>query len=194
METVDETTESVWNPVARRDPETRPLECSGGRATATYRPWSARERLAYEDTLTTRMLDEDTRGEETVRLGTMKLIALTLTLDSVTGFPPEVEVDDFEVERVPDPDGGKGAVRLVRKPVKRTVPFNPKDERCLLVLDSTTYGELVKHALDVQPLPSAGDDDEDDAADPNGNPADEDPSLTPPTPLAGTAASDEAHD
>jgi hypothetical protein len=143
-----------WNPLARREPVTVPLECSGGQASATYAPWSARERLAYEDAMTTRLLTEDGAGEETVRLGTMRLVALGLTLQRLDGFPPGYE--------------------------------EPTEEH-LLTLDAEVYAEILRHALEVQPLPS-GDKPDEPAAELEGDTAEGgDPFPTPPTPPTGSA-------
>lgn len=148
----------AWDPLAKRDPVTLPIKSSGGEASATFRPWSGRERLAYEDAMTIRLLAEDGAGSETVRLGTMRLVALTLTLVELHGFPPGYE--------------------------------HPTEDQ-LLELDSGVLGELVTLSLEVQPLPSAADD-EDDVEEPAEGSEGSDPSRTPPTPPAAKRAARKA--
>lgn len=130
----------AWDPFASRALVTRELKVSDGQARASFRAWSAREKLAYEDGLTVRLMDSDRNGDDTVRIGTMRLLALALTIQSVEGFPDEITVEQVE----------KGKTVLVRE------RFDPRNEDHLLALDEATYDELVEIALDVQPLPGMG--------------------------------------
>lgn len=129
----EETTSATgWNPLARRDPVTKPLAVSHGEATATFRPWSARERLAYEDR-SLGMIGSDEAGNATMRMGRVNALAISLTIDSWTGFPEKVTrpVDDEDVEET----------------------FDLRRLEHVELLDPDTYAELAKHARAVQPLP-----------------------------------------
>lgn len=173
-----------WNPLASTEAHPHPVPSSDGEAVVYARQWSGRERLAYEDQLTARFLDmaqlgddeddepSDADAAKAVRIATMRLVATSLTLVRAEGFPPVPTEDGAGVE-----------------------DFDPTDERHLLALTESVYGELVAIALAVQPLPGmgaatstpttaaetatgeAGDADEAD-----------DPSPTPPTPPAARGA------
>jgi hypothetical protein len=155
-----ETTPAVveWNPLEEIRPETVPLEASGGRASVTYRRWTGRERLAYEDAITQRMLTTDERdGSDTVKIGTLRLFAASLTIVASSGFPET-------------PDG-------------RPFLSGTRAEReadLLRITDRPTYDEILRTANRIQPLPSqesdAGDPDDDEDGDAG------DPSPTPSTP------------
>lgn len=141
----ENTVEAVpeWNPLATTEPETHPLKASGGRATVLLAPWTGRERLAYEDALTERMLTEDENGETTVRMGTLRLFAISLTIKGSTGFG----VDGFL-------SGDRAKV----------------EADLLSITDAKTFEEIRDLALKVQPLPSqdnSSDDDEDAGEDPS---------------------------
>lgn len=144
-----------WNPLRRAEPETIPLKVSGGEASLTYRRWSGRERLAYEDALTERFLTTDERdGTDTVKLGSMRLYAVSLTIVGSSGF-----------ERFAGPDFLQGD--------------RAKIERDLLMIDDEdTYAEIMETALRVQPLPRQDKADEETG----GDDATEDPSRTLSTP------------
>lgn len=73
-----------WNPLLRRDEVEHEVPGSGGTAHAYARPWSGAERIAYEDTMTTRVLPDDGIG---LRMGTLELVHATLTLTRAVGFP-----------------------------------------------------------------------------------------------------------
>lgn len=154
-----------WNPLAELVDEIVPLEVSGGRATIVLRRWSGRERLAYEDAITQKMLTTDERtGEDTVKIGTLRMYAATLTIRGSSGFPVE------------------GFLSGPREKVEADL---------LSITDRETFSEILRHALRVQPLPSqesaAGDDGDDDE---DGD----DPFPTPRTPEAnGDAAVSESH-
>lgn len=116
-----------WSPFALPETVTVPLRCSEGAATATFRGWTAREQLAYEDEATM-LLGEAGAGAQTqipAVIGGLRRIALRLTLQAVDGFPD----------------------------VEPGVPFDPHDDRHLDRLDVNTYTELIEHAEQVQPLP-----------------------------------------
>lgn len=141
-----------WNPLATLETTRHPLKVSGGRAAILCRRWSGADRLAYEDALTERMMTKDTAGEETVKIGTLRLFAISITVRGAEGFP--------ERDGRPMFTGSRADV-----------------EADLLALDPDTYDEIRAIALDVQPLPSAKDttgEDDDTAGD--------DPFPTPSTP------------
>lgn len=152
----------VWDPLAPIEPVTIPLKVSGGRATVTCRRWSGRQRLAYEDAVTTHMLaakdgtdpDSDDDGDSTVKLGTMRLFATSLTVIGSTGFPEQ---------------DGRTFLTGTREQVEADL---------LAITDEATFEEIRDHATKVQPLPSM--DDDDDKEKPAGGDA-ADPSLTPST-------------
>lgn len=132
-DTTETSSATGWNPLGRPDPVTLPLEVSGGKASATFRAWSARERLAYEDRSLS-ILGKDADGEATVRMGQLNALALTLTLVSVDGFPSTVTREG--------PDGEK-----------LEEPLDLRRIEHLYELDAATYAELVKLSRTVQPLP-----------------------------------------
>lgn len=158
----------MWNPYDRGVPVWRELECSRdehgtAQARAEFTPWSARERLAYEDRSAIEAFGRDADDRPSARMGRLKLIGLELTLTGAEGFPP-VTLQDEQ---------GRPVV----------AEFNPRLEAHLLALSPDVVGELIRHALDVQPLPTgkdamAGVPDEDleDAGD------ESDPTRTPSTP------------
>lgn len=169
-----------WNPLAKRDPQTFPLECSGGAAKATFRPWSARERLAYEDRSLS-LIGSDENGDATMRMGRVNALALSLTIASVDGFPATVEVER----------DGKIDVE----------PLDLRKLEHLELLDPNVYHELVTLSRKVQPLPGFDDRDEDEEPDAqtaklvdpdevDDPPTDEDPSLTPRTAPEAAASDD----
>lgn len=141
-----------WNPLATTVPQRCPLKVSGGRAYVDYRPWSGRERLAFEDAIGVRFLVEE---GETVLIGSMRAYGVALTVVGSAGFPPP----------------GDGSPRAF---LTGTVDQRLED---LLALDAETYDEIRTTALRVQPLPRL---DADDAT-PAAGSDDEDPSPTPRT-------------
>jgi hypothetical protein len=156
--------EAEWNPLRKLEPEWFPVEASKNaagkpRAWVLLRKWSGRERLAYEDAITEKMLTKDTAGEETIRLGTLRLFACSLTIVGQKGFPTRVD--------------GSALFSGERQRVQAD----------LLDLEPDAYNEIRELALKVQPLPSEnqeetakkGDDDVDESALP-------DPSREPRTP------------
>lgn len=160
--TAAETAASEWNPLESLEDVTRPLKVSGGRATVTLRKWSGRERLAYEDALTQRMLVKKARrdgeepgedDEDTVAIGTLRLYAASLTVRRSTGFPPATD--------------GRSFLSGTREQVEGDL---------LTITHGETYSEILRLALEVQPLPKAVSSDEDEDGDDG-----DDPSRTPPT-------------
>lgn len=131
-----------WNPLAELTPQRIPLKASGGRAAVLYRPWSGRESLAYEDAITERLLTVDQAGEETVRMGAMRLFAASLTIVGSEGFPKAADGRDYF-----------------------TGTREQRESDLLAITDPATYSEIRDTALRVQPLPTAGgqesEDDED---------------------------------
>lgn len=158
-----------WNPLASVEPVTIPLDVSkdddgNPRASIILRKWTGRERLAYEDALTERMLTSDQKGEETVKIGTLRLYAISLTVVGAEGFPTRPDGSELFA-------GGREAV-----------------EQDLLALDPATFAEIRKHALALQPLPSLGGD-ADDKDDADGESSLPDPSrASSPTPPGETDA------
>lgn len=154
----EQTGETVpeWNPLATIEPIVEPLKVSGGRASVTYRRWSGRERLAYEDAITERLMTKDQHDEETVLLGTLRLFATSLTVIGATGFP----------ER-----DGRPMFTGTRE----------QREADLLACDPDTFDEIRETATRIQPLPSAdkGEEKPDDGG------AEGNPSPTASTPPAG---------
>lgn len=157
-----------WNPLAKREIVRHPLKVSGGRAAVLLRRWSGRERLAYEDALTERMMQLDSSGEETVRIGTLRLFAATLTIVGSEGFPVELDERD-----------GRAFLTGTREQIEADL---------LSITDTTTLDEIRKAATDVQPLPSAAGDDQDDEDDESNLPDPSSTSRTPPTPTADVDA------
>lgn len=151
---VDTTALVEWNPLATTAPQRIPLKVSGGRATVDYRPWSGRERLAFEDAIGVRFLTKDEEGEGSVLIGSMRAYGVALTVVGSSGFPPLDERD--------------------RPFLTGTVDQRLAD---LLALDAETYDEIRSTALRIQPLPRL---DADDAT-PAAGSDDEDPSPTPRT-------------
>lgn len=160
----------TWNPLAKPATTTVELECSRdeagvAQARATFRRWGAEERLAYEDAMTTEILAKDKGGEDTVRLGVMRLLNVALTIRTVEGFPDRVVVERPHH----DPDlRARGVVE------ETTETFDPRKPAHLRRLDADTFAELLEHAQKVQRLPGAPDEDaaEGDApADPTAAPA-----------------------
>lgn len=153
--TNDSTPPDDWNPLATIEPETRPLKRSGGRISVTYRRWTGRERLAFEDILTQRMMTKDEAGGDTIKIGTLRLYASTLTIQGSTGF------ETF------------GA----REGFLSGTPKEIEDD-LLSITDEKLRNEIVETAREIQPLPKIGDDDEDsDGGDDDGD----DPFPTPST-------------
>lgn len=144
-----------WNPLAKLEPERRALAVSdmgdGPTAWVDYRRWSGRERLAYEDALTERSMTQDQRGEDTVRLGTLRLIAVSLT---IVGWEAYGVDEDGTRRPITRPDGS---------------PMFSGDrtavEQDLLALDPDTYDEIRRTALEIQPPPSLGGEDVSASAD-----------------------------
>jgi hypothetical protein len=146
-----------WNPLAVSVAEEFPLKVSGGAASVLLKRWTGRERLAYEDALTERMLTTDERtGEDTVRIGTLRLYALSLTVVGSKGFPARSD----------------GTAMFTGDRDLR--------EADLLALEADTFNEIRELATKYQPLPRIGEDD-DDASDSAGDDT-SDPSRTPSTP------------
>lgn len=149
-----------WNPLELAAPETKPLASSGGRASIVVRRWSGRDRLAYEDAVTEQMMTKDQRGEDTVKVGSYRLFALSLTVVGSVGF------DRFASDA---------------RRADTSVPFLGGDrasrEADLLLLNGDTYDEIRRIATKHQPLPRM-DDEEKDPDDESGLP---DPSPTPST-------------
>lgn len=171
MTDTETTTSSAtgWNPLGRPDPVTYPLEVSGGRATATFRAWSARERLAYEDRSLS-ILGKDADGEATVRMGQLNALALSLTLVSVDGFPAEI------VRRGPDDEE-------IRE------PLDLRRLEHLVELDASTYAELVQLSRKVQPLPGFDSSEDEDGDKAEGGEPDPDAEDDPGTDEDPTTAS-----
>lgn len=145
----NDSTPAAWNPLATLPDEWRDLEVSGGRARVLFRRWSGRERLAYDDALTSRMLTTADDGVEVVKLGTLRLFGATLTIHGSEGFP----------ER----EDGREFLTGTRDQVEADL---------LSITDEATLVEILRHAREVQPLPgqdapaaspetAAEDDDED---------------------------------
>lgn len=154
-----------WNPLAEPEPVTRELKVSGGKASVTYRRWTGRERLAYEDAMTVRILVLDESGDQTVLMGTLAIFQTALTVQSSDGFG----VDGF----------------LSGDVAKR-------ESDLLSITDRKTLLEIVRTAREIQPPPGVDDtaektepDDPDDPDDPEGG-EEGDPSPTPPTPQTPT--------
>lgn len=157
-----------WNPLAEAEVVWRDVPSSRGAAKIAGRRWSGRERMAYEDAMTTAgivvdapagdvTVDED---RTTVRMGELRLVAATLTLVDAAGFP---EIDGE--------------------------PFDPSKRDHLLAVTGRVLAEILTIAGEIQPLPGNEDDDEepDDQADAEAGL--DDPSPTPPTPPAEPTAS-----
>lgn len=151
----------VWDPRAIVE-TVHEMDGSDGQARVWARPWTGAERLRYEDALAIRIATVDGDGDDTVRLGTMRLIGTALTLTRAEGFPDVVESD--------------GDAR----------PFDPRSETDLTALRQDVYAELVAFAQTVQPLPGSEDVEDDDEAGAEAGP-DVDPSRTSSTRPAGKA-------
>lgn len=150
----DDDLRQEWNPLEVGKVERIPLDVSGGRAAILCRRWSGRERLAYEDAITERLLQTEQRtGEDTVKIGSLRLFAASLTIIGSEGFDPFV--------------GRPGFLQGSR---------DEREADLLQIGDPDTYDEILRHAMRVQPLPSAGGDDEKSGG------TDEDPSRTLSTP------------
>lgn len=128
----------VWNPLQRPEPITVPIERSRDPedpsrfASVIYQRWGGRERLAYEDAITERLLTTDERtGDDTIRLGSLRLFAVSLTIKGSTGF---------------ELFGMDGFLQGDRDKIEADL---------LLIGDPDTYSEIVAAALKVQPLPRA---------------------------------------
>lgn len=125
----------AWNPLSAIPDEWRDLEVSGGRAAVLYRRWSGRERLAYEDAITERLLTTDERtGDDTVKLGSLRLFAATLTIKGSRGFPSPLASTDNPREFL-------------------TGTRDQVEADLLSITDSATLSEILRHAREVQPLP-----------------------------------------
>jgi hypothetical protein len=179
IHTLDE--EPEWNPLEELRPITLPLAVSRGRASVTFRKWSGRERLAYEDALTQRMLvrragaaagsgeDDEDDDDRTVAIGTLRLFAASLTVRGSSGFP---NVRD-------------GFLSGTREDVETDL---------LAITDDDTYREILELATKIQPLPSAGKSDDksdaetkrDDDGDPS--PGSSTPPATPTDVVVGSAS------
>jgi len=156
--------ENEWNPLRVGKVERIPLEVSGGRAAILCRRWSGRERLAYEDAITERLLQTEQRtGEDTIKIGSLRLFAASLTIIGSEGF------ETFGL------DGFLQGDRPSR------------EEDLLKITDPDTYDEVLRHAMRVQPLPSAGGDDDKS----KGGESAEDPSRTLSTPETSTGVAAE---
>lgn len=163
-ELVDPDAPAEWNPLAEVTPETIPLEASGGRCSIKYRRWTGRERLAYEDAITEKLLTTDERtGDDTVRLGSMRLFAASLTIVGSEGFEL-IGLDGFL-------QGNR----------------SEREADLLKITDPDTYSEIIRTATRIQPLPGSenaggkGDEETDDDGDPSRTPS------TPPTGRDGDA-------
>lgn len=137
-----------WNPLATVEPVVEPLRASGGRASVTYRRWTGRERLAYEDAITERLMTKDQHDEETVKLGTLRLFAVSLTVVGSSGFPPRADGSPFL-------SGSR----------------EQREADLLAITDPDTFAEIRDTATRIQPLPTAdaGDRDETPAGGAEGN-------------------------
>ncbi len=169
----------MWDPTARPVDVVLPLNSSGGEASVVLRRWTARERIAYEDRMTSFYHDKKD-GQSEVLIGSLRLHGACLTIQRVEGFPPGFTVT---YEQNVKEKGGK----VRRMPV--TQPFDPRLPEHLMCLSPEVFDEIVTLALEVQPLPGSEEDaadkgDEDDEADGEGEQG-EDPSRTPLTLPAG---------
>ena len=134
--TNETSTDTDWNPVQTTEDVVEALDVSGGRASITMRPWSGRERLAYEDAVVTRALTTDAEGDDTARLGTLRLVAMSLTLRGAAGFPNR-------------PDGSA----MFTKTKGRALATCIEDD--LLTLNEATFAEIQLRCLTVNPLPGS---------------------------------------
>ena len=124
----------MWDPTKRRDVVVHELECSRddrgvAQGSVTLRPWSTRERLAFQDAaaMNIALSTDDTSGQQVrkVRVSAVQLAHLRLTVAGCHGFP---EVD------------GK--------------PFDFSNPDHVGVLDEVTFDEVVEAATTVQPMPT----------------------------------------
>lgn len=167
---------SDWNPLATVEPVTLPLDVAGvlddgsPRATITLARWSGRQRLAYEDAITSRMLTTDERdGSDTVKIGTLRLFATSLTVVGCSGFPSRAD----------------GSPLFTARP---GMDLRSAVEADLLALDGATFAEIRDKAMKVQPLPSSDDGDGDENAKDDADEAEApDPFPTPSTSPIETA-------
>lgn len=124
----------MWDPTKRRDDVVHELECSRdehgrAQATVTLRPWSTRERLAFQDAgsagLTVTVDEETGTSLRRVRMSVVQLAHVRLTVVACTGFP------DI---------GGR--------------PFSFQDDEHVLALDEDVFREVYDAATALQPVMS----------------------------------------
>ena len=150
-----------WNPFLVPTPETRTLTSSPNGASVTFARWTGRERLAYEDALTERLMTKvESDDSDTVKIGTMRLLSVALTVRGSSGFPMMSD----------------GRAFLEGTPRQR-------ENDLLLLGDSDVYDEIAKYALEIQPLPRV---DGGDNADGEEGEEGEDPFPTPSTPTTAS--------
>lgn len=152
-------------------------DADGGvhQASITCTPWDARARLRYSDLTSADVYDRDPiTGQSYIRMATVTLLAVSVTVTAAEGFPP------VTVKR--------------GTPDEAVETFDPTRVDHLLALPADVLAEVRRHALDVQPLPTARRAEpalaEPTLADPQEEgDEDEDPTPTPSTPRAPSSAS-----
>jgi hypothetical protein len=193
----------TWDPTRRRDPVVRELECSRdengvAHARVTLRPWSTRERLAYQDRSAAAVklvVVEGEDGSETqlrkVSASELGLIHLALTVTACDGFPDLPPGTTLAASMGVENDG-----RMSK--TLRPEPFDFTNRAHIETLDPEVFDEVQALALEVQPLPGSAVRKPSDrkptasavpaaataetAGDFDRGEDDEDPSLTPSTP------------
>lgn len=140
---IDETVpEPVWNPLQSSAPEVKPLRIAkdhGVDMSITLKKWTGRERLTYEDAMTSRFLvetsgvDDDGDTNRAMLVGSLKAYGAALTVIASQGFPPAEDGRPFLT--------GTHENRIA-------------DLRS--IVDGDLFDEIIELALDFQPLPGSG--------------------------------------
>lgn len=186
--------DGTWDPFAQPADQRFVLASTGKRGSVVVmRAWTARQQMAYQDRLTTHIMARDVSGDPTVQLGVMNALLVSSVVRSWSGFPETItrEPTELELRR------HKGHTRLV----ELTEPLDLRRIEHLGELPPSVYGELVQLARQVQDPAAglaslrppaeleAGDSDEPGiVVDDEGERHLVDPSPTPSTPPARSAA------
>lgn len=166
--------EKVWDPLQPAAPKTHVLEVArahGVEMSITLRPWTARQRMVYEDTSPTLLVELegqfDKDGDQLVqmKLGALKVLGAALTIIGSSGFA------------------------LIDGRPFLTGTLDQKRADLLSIADIALFHEITEAALAFEPLPGSTADKQ-RLAEQRGEVKGDDPSQTPPTQPTAAPATD----